>query len=259
MTTDWARDLRDTVSVVTGASRGIGRSIARSLAAAGSRVVLAARDAADLKETTNQIEATGGTALAVPTDVGDLASVTALAATVQEHFDQVDVLVNNAGARQDFATIDELDEATWQQIVDINLGSVYRMSRAFYPLLVRGSPSTVINVASIAGPVAFARIGAYSAAKAGVIGLTKTMAAEWADAGLRVNAVAPGWIESPMNHELRTHPDNRETFLSIRDRSLLKRFGRPEEVARLVTYLATERDGYVTGEVIFIDGGWTTI
>jgi NAD(P)-dependent dehydrogenase (short-subunit alcohol dehydrogenase family) len=222
-------------------------------------VVIAARDAADLKETTNQIEAAGGTALAVPTDVADPGSVTSLASAAEERFGRVDVLVNNAGARQNFAMIHELDETTWHEIVDTNLGSVYRVSRAFHPLLVKASPAMVINVASIAGPVAFAKIGAYSAAKAGVIGLTKTMAAEWADAGVRVNAVAPGWIESPMNHELRTDPDNRETFLSIQDRSLLKRFGRPEEVARLVTYLATERDGYVTGEVIFIDGGWTTI
>lgn len=259
MTSTWAQDLEGTVSVVTGASRGIGRSIAQALAEAGSQVVVAARATADLKETANQIEAAGGVAVAIQTDVGDSASVRALVAAVEERFDQVDVLVNNAGARQNFANIDELDEATWQDIVNINLSGVYRMSHSFHPLLVRANPAAVVNVASIAGPVAFPRIGAYSAAKAGVIGLTKTMAAEWADEGIRVNAVAPGWIESPMNLELRTDPDNRGAFESIRERSLLKRFGRPEEVARLVTFLATERDGYITGEVVFIDGGWTTI
>jgi NAD(P)-dependent dehydrogenase (short-subunit alcohol dehydrogenase family) len=259
MTTAWARDLDGTVSVVTGASRGIGRAVALSLASAGSQLVLAARDESDLKETLNQIESAGGRAVVFPTDVGDGRSVSAFVQDVAEQFEKVDVLVNNAGSRQNFATIDNLDEETWTEIVNVNLSSVYRVSRAFFPLLTQARDSAVVNVASIAGPVAFAKIGAYSAAKSGVIALTKTMAAEWADRGVRVNAVAPGWIESPMNVELRTEPENRANFESIRDRSLLKRFGRPEEVARLVTFLATERDGYITGEVMFIDGGWTAI
>ena len=117
----------------------------------------------------------------------------------------------------------------------------------------------VCDVASIAGPVAFPRIGAYCAAKAGVVALTKVMAAEWAEHHIRVNAVAPGWIESPMNVELRTEPKNVEMFAHLRSQTFLKRFGRPREVADVVTFLASPAASYIDGEVIFIDGGWTAV
>ena len=158
-----------------------------------------------------------------------------------------------------FKTLDQLPESEWDAIVDVNLKGVFLCSREAARLMMRNGGGSVVNVASIAGPVAFPRIGAYCAAKAGVIALTRVMAAEWAEHHIRVNAVAPGWIESPMNVELRTEPQNAETFKQLRNQTFLKRFGRPREVADVIAFLASPEASYIDGEVIYIDGGWTAV
>ncbi|HYM51244.1 MAG TPA: SDR family NAD(P)-dependent oxidoreductase [Candidatus Limnocylindrales bacterium] len=251
--------LEGKVAVVTGASRGIGEAIAIALADDGADVAVLARTQPDLEKTAAGVRESGRKSQAVICDVTSSASVEAGFEGVWEAFGRVDILVNNAGSRQNFKTVDELPEAEWDAVVDANLKGAFLCSKEAARLMKRNGGGSVVNVASIAGPVAFPRIGAYCAAKAGVIALTRVMAAEWAEHHIRVNAVAPGWIESPMNVELRTEPRNVELYAHLRNQTFLKRFGRPREVADVVTFLASPAASYIDGEVIFIDGGWTAV
>jgi NAD(P)-dependent dehydrogenase (short-subunit alcohol dehydrogenase family) len=246
-------------AIVTGASRGIGRAIVQALADEGARVAALARTSPDLEETVRSAEGRGGKVVARVCDVTDEGQVEEAVAFVIEQFGSLDVLVNNAGQRQDFSRVDELSLEDWRWLIDANLTSVFLMSRAAARRMLPAGSGSIVNVASIAGPVAFARIGAYCAAKSGVIALTKVMATEWAEEGIRVNAVAPGWIESPMNVELRTDPNNRDALASITSRAPMKRFGAPRDVASAVLFLAGSTGGYVTGETLFVDGGWVAI
>ena len=251
--------LEGKVAVVTGASRGIGEAIAIALADNGADVAVLARTESDLARTAAQVRERGRKSEVQVCDVVSAASVTASFEGVWETFGRVDILVNNAGSRQNFKTVDQLPESEWDAIVDVNLKGVFLCSREAARLMMRNGGGSVVNVASIAGPVAFPRIGAYCAAKAGVIALTRVMAAEWAEHHIRVNAVAPGWIESPMNVELRTEPQNAETFKQLRNQTFLKRFGRPREVADVIAFLASPEASYIDGEVMYIDGGWTAV
>ncbi|MGH8875233.1 MAG: SDR family NAD(P)-dependent oxidoreductase [Acidimicrobiia bacterium] len=248
------------VVVVTGASRGIGREIACAFAEEGARVAALGRTAGDLDESVRLARERGGEADAWTCDVTDPEQVEATIDGIAAELGGLDVVVNNAGQRQNFRTIDELSIEEWRRVIEANLSSVFFVSQAAARrMLAAGGGGSIVNIASIAGPVAFPRIGAYCAAKAGVIALTKVMATEWAPQGIRVNAVAPGWIESPMNLELRTEPRNQELLESIKGRILLARFGASPEVASAAVFLAGAAATYITGETLYVDGGWTTI
>ena len=251
--------LEGRVAAVTGASRGIGRAIAAAFAREGARVAALARTESDLGETVEMLDGGPGTHLAVPCDVTDPDEAAAAVDRVLSGLGRLDILVNNAGRRQNFGRLDEIDVEEWRLGIEANLSSVYYMSRAAFPPMKAQGSGSIVNIASIAGPVGFARIGAYTAAKAGVVALTKVMAIEWAEFGVRANAVAPGWTESPMNYELRTDPANRELFEAIRDQTLLKRFGAPSEVADAVLFLAGASGSYITGETLLVDGGWLAV
>ena len=251
--------LKDKVAVVTGASRGIGRGIAQAFAAEGARVAALARTADDLDRTVAMLEGAAGNHLAVTCDVTDPGQIASALDQVRSGLGGLDILVNNAGRRQNFGRLHNLDIAEWQMAIEANLSSVFYMSQAAVGSMISQGSGSIVNIASIAGPVAFPRIGAYSAAKAGVIALTKVMAVEWAEFGIRTNAVAPGWTESSMNYELRTDPANRDLFESIRDQTLFKRFGVPAEVASAVLFLAGDAASYITGETVTVDAGWVAV
>ena len=251
--------LEGKVAVVTGASRGIGRGIARAFASEGARVAALARTTDDLRSTVEMLEGGAGSHLAVTCDVTDPDQIASALDMVRADLGGLDVLVNNAGRRQNFNRLHNLDAAEWRMTIEANLSSVFYMSQAAARSMIAQGSGSIVNIASVAGPVAFARIGAYSAAKAGVIALTKVMAVEWAEFGIRTNAVAPGWTESTMNHELRTDPANRELFESIRDQTLFKRFGVPSEIAEAVLFLAGTGASYITGETLTVDGGWVAV
>jgi len=249
------------VAIVTGAASGIGRAMTLGLLSGGIDVAAVDKEPVWLDEL--KAAASGrsfsGALQTIRADLTDSTSFDTILSAVLGESGRIDILVNNAGSRQNFKTIDELPEDEWDAVVDVNLKGTFLCSREAARLMMRNGGGAVVNVASIAGPVAFPRIGAYCAAKAGVVALTKVMAAEWADHHIRVNAVAPGWIESPMNVELRTEPKNVEMFAHLRNQTFLKRFGRPREVADVVTFLASPAASYIDGEVIFIDGGWTAV
>ena len=247
------------VVAVTGASRGIGRDIAVAAGAENAKVAAMARTEADLEETLGLIPGDDHSKMAVVCDVTDPDDLMKAMVSVREGLGGLDVLVNNAGQRQDFDRVDELDIEEWRSVIDANLSSVFYATQAAVGSMIEQQAGSIVNIASIAGPVGFARIGAYTAAKAGVIALTKVMAIEWAEFGIRANAVAPGWIKSPMNIELRTDPANAEFYEVIKSQSLQKRFGESSDVASAVMFLAGSTAGYITGETIVVDGGWLAV
>ena len=232
-------------ALVTGASKGIGAAIARALAADGWAVGINYRsDESGAKATVEAIEAQGGRAVALHGDVSD-GTGEDLVAQLAEQFGPVLALVNNAGVRADGLAL-QLDDEQWSSVIDTNLNAAFRMTRRAMRGMVRARYGRVVNVASVVGPRANAGQSNYAAAKAGLIGMTKTIAAEVARRGVTVNAVAPGFIETDMTKDLP------ETVLNAVP---ARRPGTPDEVAAAVRFLASDAAGYVTGTTLFVDGG----
>ena len=235
----------DAAVLVTGASKGIGAAIAQALAADGWAVGVNYRgDAEGARRTVDAIEAAGGRALAVRGDVAE-GDPQALLGAVAEGLGPVLGLVNNAGMRADGLAI-QMDDGDWRTVLDTNLTAPFRMTRDALRPMIRARYGRVVNVASIVGPRANAGQANYAAAKAGLIGFTKTVAAEVARRGVTINAVAPGFIETDMTADL---PEG------VLDLVPARRIGTPEEVAACVRFLASDDAGYVTGTTLFVDGG----
>lgn len=242
--------LRDKIAIVTGAGRGIGRAIALQLAMEGARVVVNfSRSAEAAAEVVNQIEAAGGAALAVQADVAAPDQVQALVQATVERFGRVDILVNNAGITRDKLVL-RMSVQDWDVVLDTNLKGAFLSAKAVASLMVKQRGGIIVNVGSVIGKVGGAGQANYSASKAGMIGLTKALAKELGSRNIRVNAVAPGFIETEMTDALK--PEQREAALK---QVPLARFGQPEDVARVVAFLCSEDAAYIQGEVIAIDGG----
>jgi len=234
-------------ALVTGASKGIGAAVALALAEDGWAVGVNYRsDREGAERTVAAIEQAGGRALAVEGDVADANGVPdALVSRVEEELGPVLALVNNAGIRADGLAI-QLEDDDWSRVIDTNLTAAFRLTRRAMRPMIKARYGRVINVASVVGPRANAGQANYAAAKAGLIGMTKTVAAEVARRGVTVNAVAPGFIATEMTEDL---PD------AVLDAVPAKRAGTPEEVAAAVRFLASDAAGYVTGSTLFVDGG----
>jgi 3-oxoacyl-[acyl-carrier protein] reductase len=246
-------DLSGRSAIVTGAGRGIGLAIARRLAAAGARVVAADINLASAQATAAALVADGGAAIALHCDVAVPDSVEALMQATLAAYERIDVLVNNAGIVGRAAPIQEQTIAEWEQMLAIDLTGVFLCCRAVIPhMLARGS-GRIINIASIAGKEGNPNMAPYSAAKAGVIGLTKALAKEVARQGILVNCVAPALIETHMVGELTP-----QQVAYLTDRIPLGRLGRPEEVAALVHWLASDDCSFSTGAVFDLSGGRAT-
>jgi NAD(P)-dependent dehydrogenase (short-subunit alcohol dehydrogenase family) len=247
-------ELEGKVAMVTGGSRGIGRAIAVALAQAGADVVLAARGPEDLERASKEIEAEGRRALAVPADVTDPEQVRQLVDRTVEEMGTIDILVNNAGGAPFLSTVDSIREDGFEKYLRLNFTSAFYCTKAAARILLEKGSGCVINVASVAGLTASPGLTYYGAAKAALINFTRTVAREWASSGVRVNAIAPGWIETDLNVGARQDPNFYET---IRSSIPMGRWGQAEEVAAVARFLATDAASFMTGSVIIVDGGQT--
>jgi len=244
-------DLNGQVALVTGASRGIGRSIAVKLASCGAVVVGVARTVEALEGTLSAIEAAGGKGHGLAANVANPVDVARVVEEVEARFEKIHILVNNAGITRDGLMLRMEDDA-WQEVIDTNLKGTFLFSRAVGAMMMRARYGRIINISSVAGLVGNPGQANYSASKAGVIGLSRTAARELAPRGITVNVVAPGFITTDMTQVLPEKIKN-----EVKERIPLRRFGTPEEIADLVAYLAGPTAGYLTGQVIAVDGGLT--
>ena len=244
-----AKSLAGRIAIVTGGSRGIGLAIARSLADAGASVVVSGRDAARLDAAVKELEALDAPALAVAADAARREDVDRLVEATRERFGRVDVAVNNAGITRDQLLVRMKDD-DWDQVLDTNLRGVFLMTRAVGKVMMRQRSGRIINIASTAGAMGNPGQVNYSAAKAGVIGLTKAAARELAHWNILVNAVAPGLIETDMAAAIPA--EAREAMLQ---QVPLKRIGQGREVAEVVRFLAGDGASYITGQTIHVNGG----
>lgn len=244
-------DLSGKTAIVTGASRGIGKAIALALAASGAKVACVARSADKLQETADEIAAAGGTAEVHPCDVTDSEAVTKLVEGLAEKWGQVDVVVNNAGITQD-TLIPRMTDEQWDSVIATNLRSVFLFTRVASQVMMRKRTGRIINISSVSGIMGNPGQANYSASKAGVIGLTRTVARELAGRKITVNAICPGFIASEMTAAMGATLDE-----MIKERIPAKRLGEAHEIADAVLYLASDSAAYMTGEVITIDGGLT--
>lgn len=245
--------LEGKVAIVTGASKQTGRTIAIEMAKAGADVVVAARTAEGINNAAAEIRNLGRRSLALPTDVREADQVDNMIKKAVEAFGRVDILVNNAGT--DFmASALEMNEKGWDSMVRLNLKSHFLCSKAVIGTMTKQGGGSIVDIASAEGLRAAPSNPAYGAAKAGLINLVKTLAVEWARYNVRVNAVAPGFIETPvLPMALEGYPHLRDIY----SRVPLRRAAKQEEVAAAVIYLASEAAGYTTGVTIAVDGGMT--
>ena len=247
-------------AVVTGAGRGIGRSIALALAHAGADVAVTARTGAELDKLVAEIQATGRRSLAVSCDVTDPEQVKYMASTLIEGLGGVDILVNNAGNAGSHKFLNHSDEL-WHRMLAVNLTSVYYVSKAFAPRLVEQRSGRIITIASIASRVGGGYIAAYTAAKHGVLGLTRALAVELLPYNITVNAICPGYVDTPMtdgsvaNISARTGMSEAQARETLAKSSPQHRLIEPEEVASIAVFLAQDSSKGITGQAINIDGG----
>jgi NAD(P)-dependent dehydrogenase (short-subunit alcohol dehydrogenase family) len=245
-------ELNGKVAVVFGGTSGIGRAIAHGFAEAGADVIPTSRRAEQVETAASEIEALGRRSLRVTSDVSDRGSLEQVLSEAIEAFGKVDILVNSAGRTKRAPTVD-FPEEDWNDIIDTNLNGTLRTSQVFgRHMLERGSGS-IINIASLSTFVALYEVAAYSASKAAVGSLTKSLALEWSDRGVRVNAIAPGVFRTALNHKLL---DETERGREFRLRTPMRRFGNVEELAGAAIFLASDAASFVTGEILVVDGGF---
>jgi len=245
-------DLTGRVAVVLGGTSGIGRSIAVGMAEAGADVVATGRRQANVDELAAIIYGLGRETLAQTVNIQDRASVNALRDAVVAKFGRVDVLVNAAGQTFRKPTKD-VDEAAWNQVMDVNLTGILRSCQAFYEPLVKSGRGRVINIASLSSFVALHEVAAYCASKAACLSLTKSLAIEWAKDGINVNAIAPGVFPTELNASLLNGTERGREFIA---RTPMRRFGKTEELIGAAVLLASDAASYITGQSIAVDGGF---
>lgn len=249
--TDLKADLTGQTAIVTGASQGLGRAIALTLAANGAKVACVARNEEKLASTVESIRELGGEAKAFAGSVKDRQNVEAIVDGVSDEWKRLDILVNNAGITRD-TLLPRMSDAEWDDVIDTNLRGAFLMSRAAARIMMRARYGRIVNISSVSGLVGNAGQTNYSASKAGLIGLARSLSKELAGRNVTVNVVAPGFIESEMTAVLGD-----SIVGEVKKRIPCKRLGRPEDVGAAVLFLASSAASYITGQVLTVDGGLT--
>jgi NAD(P)-dependent dehydrogenase (short-subunit alcohol dehydrogenase family) len=245
-------DLTGRTAVVIGGTSGIGRAIAHGLAQAGADVVCSSRREEQVAETAGEIEGLGRRTVRCSSDVSDRASLENLLAKCTEAFAKVDILINSAGRTKREPTVSQSEE-DWNAILETNLTGTLRACQVFGSHMIGNGYGRIVNIASLSTFVSLFEVAAYSASKAAVASLTKSLAIEWAKHGVNVNAIAPGVVRTALNQKLLDETPRGREFLT---RTPMGRFGKVEELAGAAVFLASEAASYVTGEVLVVDGGF---
>jgi len=239
---------------VTGASRGLGRVLALMLAGAGAELVLSARSEEPLAELAELLRGRGAKVATIAGSIVDPSSIAAAVAAVEAEWGRLDVLINNAGISPYFSRPEQLGEDDLREVLETNLVGAFSCCRAALPLLEAGEQPAIVNVSSVHGSRSHSRMLAYAASKGGLEMVTRTLADDWAGRGIRVNSLAPGYIETEMTAGLRSHPKWSEELIG---RTPLGRFATTAEIAACALFLASPIASYVTGTTLLADGGWS--
>jgi NAD(P)-dependent dehydrogenase (short-subunit alcohol dehydrogenase family) len=248
------KDLQNKVAIITGGTSGIGRDTTVLFAEAGAKVVVAGRREKEGAETLDLVRQAGSDGLFVKTDVAKAADVQALVENTVAKFGRVDVAFNNAGIEGDWMPLTELSEQQWDAVIDINLKGMWLcLKYEIQQMVKQGSAATIVNMSSVAGLMGTPAAAPYGASKHGVISLTRTAALECAKQKIRVNAVCPAVIETPMGERLFGAPEAHQMALSMHP---IGRFGTPREIAEAVLFLASDKSAFMTGHYIVLDGGF---
>jgi len=245
-------ELNGKVAVVIGGTSGIGLAIARGMAEAGADVVPSSRRLEQTETAAREIEDRGRRSLRIPSDVADRGSLQNLLDECVKAFGKVDILVNSAGRTKRAPTLD-FSEEDWDSIIDTNLTGTLRAAQIFGRHMLEREYGSIINIASLSTFVALYEVAAYCASKAAVASLTKSLAIEWGQSGVRVNAIAPGVFRTPLNEKLLDETERGKEFLV---RTPMRRFGKVEELAGAAIFLASDAASFVNGEVLTVDGGF---
>jgi len=246
------RALEGRTAIVTGASRGIGRSIAVLFAQQGADVVLVGRTQTTLDAVFDEITRAGGRAVVVAADITDAEAPAAIADRAMSEFGRIDALVNNAGGNSFMVPVADMRFSGWEKTMRLNLDSTVRMIQAVVPVMQERGSGSIINVSSVTGLQGSPFMAHYGAAKAAVISLTQSLAIELGTTGIRANVLVPGWIETDLTEFLRGDDGLERTVL---DRVPMKRWGRPEEIAEGALFLASDASSFMTGQSLILDGG----
>jgi NAD(P)-dependent dehydrogenase (short-subunit alcohol dehydrogenase family) len=246
--------LRGKIAIVTGGNAGIGEAIAKAFAREGASVVITGRRQGELDRVINDIEKDQGKALAIAGSVTDESHVEETVRRTVQQFGRLDILVNNAGVGDFGKRLHEIDDATWAQVLDVNLTGVFRMTRAVLPHMLEQGKGAIVNISSVASLLGLPTLPVYAASKGAIDAVSRALAVDYAKDGIRCNVVNPGLIDTPMAAPLMSNPERLNPILSHYP---IRRAGKPEEVANMVLYLASDEAAWVTGGTFAIDGGMT--
>jgi 2-dehydro-3-deoxy-D-gluconate 5-dehydrogenase len=244
--------LKNKTAIVTGGNRGLGRTIALALAKQGANVAVVGRDRFRNAQVVNEINQLGSKGINFSTDLTNIDSIQDMVSKVIEEFGTVDILVNNAGTSQTKFAL-EVTEEEWDRVMNLNVKSLFFCSQVAAKTMKSQGYGKIINIASVVGAVGDVGISAYTASKGAVINLTRSLSLEWARYGITVNAIGPAYIETEMNHEELSNENVRNKIIS---KTPLKRLGNPEELEGAVMLLASDASSFITGQTIYVDGGW---
>lgn len=245
-------NLENKVAIVTGGNRGLGKAVALALAEAGADIIVVSRDEEKNRDVVNAVKKFGREAISIPTNLRDISAIEDMVTKVVSHFGKIDILVNNAGVSHTQLAFD-ISESDWDKVMDLNVKSLFFCCQATGKIMKEQGYGKIVNLASVVGAVGDYGIAPYTASKAAVINLTRSLALEWVRHGIQVNAIGPAYIETELNREELSNPKIRAKLIG---KTPMKRLGEPEEIAGAVILLASNAGSFITGQTIYIDGGW---